>query len=281
MKVTKGHKIFSSFVEWFEHVMLTELEAFKNISTNLYEFNDTKLNFKTFQSPYTQWVYDQSVSGANIPTSSGLGVDIIDYKNGRIIDDVGVSGQINIAIKDFNIYTTTKTDAEIAHMIVYNQVNSNPNPANILPNKPKDPYNFYSPCIFLKPEQINSSEFAFGGMVEREFLFVAGIVSLREFDLYGIADHFQNKQGSIFYYFDDTSTLNNRGDYPNGKPYNYKNKVLEINQKSNKHDYHVTIEDVVYIPLEIEALSKPDPNIYYGRLSFHCKYYEYANRKII
>lgn len=285
MKKTEGHKIFSGFVEWFQHEMLKPdgLQAFSNQVVSLYEFNDKKTKAFTLQSPYPSWVYDQSIDSAVIPTSASLGVDLVDYKNGRVLNSTTLSqkNNVEVSIPDFRVYSVFKSDAEIVDMIAYAYPNGIPNPIDSKPNKPFAPHSIVPPCIFLKPEQMSSTEYAFGGEIKTEYLFVASILSFDEFSMFGIADHFQKKINSIFYYFDDMKTLNNQGGYFSSAPYNYKNKVMDIVSKQNLEKYRVFIDSVNYIPIEAEALSKPDANIYYGRLSFLCSVITTSDRKSI
>lgn len=285
MKITEGHKIFSGFSEWFQHEMLKEdgLKAFSNKEVSLYQFEDPKTKAHILQSPYPSWVYDQSIQGADIPTSISLGVNVVDYKNGRVLNTTVLSqkNNVKVSVPDFRVYTVFKSDAEIVDMILYKYPNDIPNPMNITGDKPFKPHKIVPPCVFLKPEQVISNEYAFGGEVETEYLFVSSILSFDEFSMFGIADYFQKKANSIFYYFDDMSILNNQGGYISGKPYNYVLKVQEAASKPNASKYRVFIKSVNYIPIEAEALSKPDPNIYYGRLSFLCSVFSTSDRKSI
>jgi len=107
MKPTFTHNVINSFFLWFDNYLMTKDDAYKTYTTKLYNYNDDRLGGAKviYGSPYKQWVYDKSVTGATIPNSfiiDGISVPTgtsgmkIDYDNGRIIFNSGVSKNLNV-----------------------------------------------------------------------------------------------------------------------------------------------------------------------------------------
>ena len=159
MLIKKDHRVIDSFVEWFEYTLLKEGQAYKNVSTPLYPMSGQVNGENTFSAPFHQWVFDQSITGANIPTASSLGVDYVDYRNGRVINSTNVAGNVDYSFKEFNIYMTTKPDETL---FFENRYQQRPKPINFdevgLP-----PNEVIAPCIFIRPEMRNVQPLALGG----------------------------------------------------------------------------------------------------------------------
>ena len=126
MKPQFQHEITTSFALWIDNYLLKKGEAFKNHTTNLYYMEDSRLaaGLSAFSSPFKQWVFDESIANADIPsevTINGVATPrsstlIFDFQNGRIIT-TGTSPtdtiQASYAVKDFNIYVTNETEENL------------------------------------------------------------------------------------------------------------------------------------------------------------------------
>src|SRR5882724_8538039 len=125
MKRQTINDIYSSFFLYFSHTLLKEGEAYQNYYSQFYPIKDDRFaDYSIFGSPFKQFIYDSSITGAAIPSGiysndtfiprgqSGLKLD---FTNGRVM----FTGQVNIpvsgrfAFTDFNIYSTTKSDQEL------------------------------------------------------------------------------------------------------------------------------------------------------------------------
>ena len=107
MKAAFSHNLINSFFLWFDNFLLKKADAHKTYTTKLYNYSDERLGGDkiVYGSPYKQWVYDQSITGATIP--SGLTIDgsflstgtsgmQFDFDNGRVIFNSGVSSGLDI-----------------------------------------------------------------------------------------------------------------------------------------------------------------------------------------
>jgi len=254
---TIEHKIFSSFREWFEHTLLDEGQAFINVTTPLYSMVDTRLPFASYSAPYNQWVYDSSVSGAVIPTASGLNVPYVDYENGRTLSGAP-TGQVSYSVKELNIYTTSASDIEL---IMESKYNTRPNPHHIT-GSGIAPYIKVAPCIFLKPENRKTDLSSFGGNQCKKIFVSAIIISDDDFKRFGVGSLFCDKRYSVFPYFDETP-LNRYGDFKSGS-YNYESKAAQ----HNSPDRLIYIQNVSYTPVEVDSVTNKNPNMLFGKIYF-------------
>ena len=170
---TFSHNLNNSFFLWFDNLLATKAEAHRTYTTKLYNYDDARLGGEkvTYGSPYKQWVYDNNVSGATIP--SGLTIDgaftatgtsgmIFDFDNGRVIFNSGVSTGLDITgtytVKEFNTYITDKTEESL---IVENKFIENSRFTVTETHIP--PYDAVTPAIFISSSSIQNEPFALGG----------------------------------------------------------------------------------------------------------------------
>src|ERR1700728_517916 len=120
------HSLFSSFAIWFDHTLCQNGSGFSNISGQLYNMTDPGYSgAAVYTSPFKQWIYDSSVSGAQVPSGvyvnnsfvpRGTSGMFFDFQNGRSIFPSGANNYnvtATYSSKDFNIYTTTRSDADL------------------------------------------------------------------------------------------------------------------------------------------------------------------------
>lgn len=68
MKPQFQHEITTSFSLWFENYLLKKGDAYANKTESLTHLEDDRLpGLQTFSSPYKQWVFDKSISNADVP----------------------------------------------------------------------------------------------------------------------------------------------------------------------------------------------------------------------
>lgn len=270
MKILTEHKIFSSFKEWFEHTLLSEGQAFFNYSSQLYPMTDTSQSLATYSAPFYQWVFDSSISGAIVPTASGIGTTYIDYENGRALG-TQPTGVVSYSVKDLNIYTTSNSDA---YLIFESKYNLRPTPRSILPTSGLAPKLKVAPCIFLRTENRETEPIAFGGRVYKKMDFCAIIISDDDFKRYGVGTIFSNKKNAVFPYFDD-SPLNYLGDLK--EPYNYVERAAAHNDVGRL----VYIKNVRYTPVEVDSMTEKSPNFYFAKIYFECWFFDNLNNRVI
>ena len=228
---------------FFEHELLDKGAGFRNISGQLYPVKDNNFpNSYVYSSPYGQWVYDSSISGANIPSGiyanniykprSGNST-ILDFEHGRVISNTNLNQPVTAvyAVKDFNVYSTSKTDAEL----VYAAKNSF-RPEYGLPITGLSSDNIYGPSVFIKRDSMQNDPFAFGGQDMTELGFRCVVLTNNEYDLDAVGSIFTDAARKNFLLMNH-SPLNRYGDIANsGNSYNYLNDVAN-NYDSSKLIY--------------------------------------------
>lgn len=235
MKKLFIHRLSDSFRMFFEHELLDKGNAFRNVSGLLYPVKDKSLTNKSiYSNPYGQWVYDSSISGANVPSGvyannifvpRGTGT-FIDFERGRVISNSQLAQNVtaSYAVKDFNIYSSTKTDAEILYTMKQGFRQEFNLPATGLPYD-----NVYGPSIFLRRDSFDNDPFAFGGQDNSVANFRAVVFTKNEYDLDAVGSIFTDSARKNFMLLDNPP-LNRYGDIITGNSYNYLNDV------SNNYD---------------------------------------------
>lgn len=172
MKILYDHNMLSSFYLWFDSHLSDKATAYTNLESTFYNYADERLTNKTvFGSPFKQFVFNDAVSGANIITTiSGDGSIIakgtsgmkIDYNEGRVIFDNGMSSNLSVsgsfAVKDFNIYISNQTEEELIL-----EGNFENNPRFTTTQQQVKPYDYVTPAVFLSIEGGGNEPYAFGG----------------------------------------------------------------------------------------------------------------------
>jgi hypothetical protein len=264
------HDLYSSFTLWFDHELLTKGEAFSNTTSKLYKVTDDNFEaYNVYGSPFKQWVYDSSVPGVQIPSgvmvngsfkARGVSGLVLDFQNGRAIF---ASGQNNwnvtgsYSVKDFNIYTTTKSDVEL---LVETKYLVNPAMPQVVTGLPSD--KLVAPCVFLKVKGFRNEPFAFGGQDNTVVNIRAVILSDDEFKLNGVGNIFVDAAQRSFIVMTGTP-LNRYNDIKNGY-YNYTGSV----NSSFAIENLAYLETVSFTKLNQPAVPNRFPDLFIGFLDF-------------
>ena len=283
MKPTFTHNVINSFFLWFDNFLMTKGDAYKTYTTKLYNYEDLRLGGDkvVYGSPYKQWVYDKNITGATIPSgftinnqfvSTGTSGMKIDFDNGRIIFNSGVSTSLNItgtySVKEINSYITDQPED---NLIIENKFVTNSRFTVSETNVP--PYNPVTPCIFASIETAHNTAFAFGG--EDETKCIIKVVAFCEnlYQLDGILSVFADSYNEIFSIipmtghplgeFNEIKT----GAYPTG--YDYKNLSNAYNSQT------LFISSVESSKIRDSVIKELNPILQIGFLDFEIKTYRY------
>jgi hypothetical protein len=220
----------SSFYLWLDHEILTRGEAFINYSGKLYNSSDPNfINSSIYSSPFRQWVYDSSVTGATIPTgiflnnsfvpknTSGLHID---YNKGRVIfNNQNLSGNFsaNFSLKEFSLYYTDEREEKLLFEKSYSvtpkihQVTGGLGYLDV-------PY----PCIFIKHRSSENVPFAFGGEDKTETSLRCIALAPNSFLLDGLISILNDSVRKVFPLFSaEKFPFNYFGDFKFNNYFNY------------------------------------------------------------
>ena len=283
MKPTFTHNVINSFFLWFDNFLMTKGDAYKTYTTKLYNYEDLRLGGGkvVYGSPYKQWVYDKNITGATIPSgftinnqfvSTGTSGMKIDFDNGRIIFNSGVSTSLNItgtySIKEINSYITDQPED---NLIIENKFVTNSR--FTVSENYISPYNPVTPCIFASIETAHNTAFAFGG--EDETKCIIKVVAFCEnlYQLDGVLSIFGDSYNEIFSIipmtghplgeFNEMKT----GAYPTG--YDYKNLSNAYNSQT------LFISHVETSKIRDSVIKELNPILHIGFLDFEIKTYRY------
>ena len=283
MKPTFTHNVINSFFLWFDNFLMTKGDAYKTYTTKLYNYQDPRLGGDkvVYGSPYKQWVYDKNITGATIPSgftinnqfvSTGTSGMRIDFDNGRIIFNSGVSTGLNItgtySVKEVNSYITDQPED---NLIIENKFVTNSR--FTVSENYIAPYNPVTPCIFASIETSHNTAFAFGG--EDETKCIIKVVAFCEnlYQLDGVLSVFGDSYNEIFSIipmtghplgeFNEMKT----GAYPTG--YDYKNLSNTYNSQT------LFISHVETSKIRDSVIKELNLILHIGFLDFEIKTYRY------
>ena len=262
----------TSFMLWFDNHLLQEGEAYSNQTGKLYYLDDSRLPapYKSYASPYKQWVNDSSITGETnpiIPTSfngSGRADGLIfDFENGRVIETGGSLSESEtltgtFAVKDFNIYVTNQTEDDL---IIENKFEINSRydkvPGAVIP------YDQMLPAIFINSEHMKNEGFALGGEDKTTSTIKAIILAENSYQLDGVLSIFADSaRRSISKIPFSGYPVTEYGDIKNGS-YNYTD-LSNLYDASNPY----YIEDVVVSKFSETTQDKIPGGVKIGSIDF-------------
>lgn len=283
MKPTFSHNVMNSFFLWFDNFLMKKGDAYKTYTTKFYNYSDPRLggNKVVYGSPYKQWVYDNSITGATIP--SGLTVNgsflptgtsgmAFDFDNGRVIFNSGVSTNLNITgtytIKEINSYITDQPED---NLIIENKYISNSR--FTVTETSISPYNPVTPCIFASIETAHNTAFAFGGEDETKCLIKVVAFCENLYQLDGVLSVFGDSYNEFFSVIPMTSNPLGEfseiktGLYPTGYDYNNVSSAYSSQKMFISHVETSKIRDSV--------IKELNPILHIGFLDFEITTYRY------
>ena len=202
MKRVLDHDVISSLKEFINHRILDDLDGYRNITTSLYPYSGSRRfsGKQIYSSPYSQWVYDSAITGAQIPSgvgslSRGTSGLILDFKNGRVLVNSGtpINDQIQVSIPDFNVYVTTTPFQKLVleGKFMY--------PPYLKPATEAGKSDaLIAPCIVFSLMATTSQPFELGGVDSSNFLVQVGVLSDKMYHLMGVQKIIRESARRVF-----------------------------------------------------------------------------------
>lgn len=273
MKTGYNIWLLSSFKEWFQHILLEEGEAFINFNNDqLFEMTSNKdLKKSLYAARRYQWVYDASITGANVPTTIEIGGTptargtsglMIDFNNGRAIFNNNTNtGLTNVtasyAQKEFNIYISTQPEEKLIFESQYNML-----PELLSGNSGLPPNQIIAPLIFVTMRDSQMEPVCFGGVRYWDLATLRVIVfAPNDHSLMSIFSLFKEKKHRNFPILSSTP-LNEYGDLKT-PGWSYASLLSAATV-----DDLVFIESVITSPLADAKISSMHPKLRVGIIQF-------------
>jgi len=201
MKAQLDNILMSSMIYWMYNTLLQKGEAYTNFASKFYSVKNLYNNFYTYGLPFKQVVSDSSVTGANLlsgvyinntfVTIGQSGLSGINPNQGQVYFGLDQSSnQISgrYAIKDFNLYLTSKAEEEILFETQYKiRAKTNQEITGLAPNS------ITYPAIFIKNNGSINEPFGFGGEDRTQMEIRAIILSDTIYNLDAVVSIFRDK----------------------------------------------------------------------------------------
>ena len=262
MKKIIDHDIISSFKEFLHFSLVKELEAFRNVNAPLFLTNPARKFYgkDVYGSPYAQWLYDSSISGAQIPSGVGSlnrGVSglSIDFKNGRVLVNSGVpiTGSVPVSLPDFNIYVTT---TPIQKIFMENKFEYAPYLK--APTSAIKADSIIAPCIFVSYTSTENKPFQLGGVESTNFSIQVAVFADNLHHLMGVQKIIRDMSDRVF----PTLSLTPFNEL-NDLKYGYWDYTL-VQQLNGNQENLIHINDTSFRILDLDYVNEKHPNILVG-----------------
>ena len=253
--------LMTNMLLWLDNKVLTKGEAFTNHSSAFYEISNMYHGYYTYGAPFKQMVIDCSISGADIISGVYLngkfitvgqsGLSGINAQEGQLyfsqsIPNPSASLSANYAVKDFNMFLTSKSEENVLFETSY-QINPRTyqNPTGLPINA--ETY----PVIYLKYQGGRNKPLAFGGLDQT-------VGNIRAIIL---ADNVYNLD-AVTSIMRDTSRQLIPLIYPNEMPFNSLGSISTANKCFDYTGYTKNkIADSDYVYINDVTVSKTDTRL--------------------
>lgn len=185
MKTTFDHLIDPAFYLWMDNLLINKNQCFTNYSGALYTLPYDRNNLNGYKSPHSQWVYDSTISGANVPTGIYSNGSFIPRGTGLSLDfQRGAASSVNIypnttaayAYKEVNLYFTNEEEQDI---IFDGRLSSNPR-TDVPPTGSYNLSDWMYPCMFIRNQIGANTPLTFDGMTSTIIPIRATLISDRD-----------------------------------------------------------------------------------------------------
>ncbi len=273
---TFSHNVTNSFFLWFDNYLMRKGQAFKTYTTKLYNYSDDRLGGSkvVYGSPYKQWAYDNSINGVTIPSGflinnsfvpTGTSGMIIDFDNGRIIFNSGVSTNLNITgtytVKEVNSYITDQPEDNL--LIEGKYIT---NSRFTVTETYVTPYNPVTPAAFISIENVDNNPFALGGEDETRMVMKAVVFAENLYQLDGTLSLFADTFNTNFNIIPMTN--HPLGEYNNIKTGLYPTGYNYVNVNKTYTDNKCYIYDVTTAKIKDNVLKELNPTLHIGFIDF-------------
>jgi hypothetical protein len=177
MKESFLHLANPSFLIWLDNLICQEGSGHYQASSLFYKTTNQFQGLYTYSSPYSQFIYDVSVSGATVMTGIYLNNNFIttgtsgffgvNYEKGQVYFNTALPSSAvisgNFSVKDFNLILTNDTEQKILFETQYTK-----RPKTLLSPTGLRNNEISYPVAFVKNLSYSNTPFAIGGIVSTD-----------------------------------------------------------------------------------------------------------------
>ena len=272
MKTQYENRVMSSFLLWFDHTLLKKGEAFTNHGSKLYSVDGGYYGYNAYGAPFKQFVTDSSISSATVCSGVHVGSSFYKTGQGNLVDINYDQGQAyfssdqgsavisgNYAIKDFNVYLTSKAEQEV---LFEDKIDLRPSTTQTEVGLASNVATY--PAVFIKNNGGESEPFAFGGEDSTKTEVRAIVLSDSQFNLDALCSIFKDRaRENIKILPDDKYPFNALGGLKSSV-YNYTGLVNEIQDDVYVKNVEVSRFSLGYM----ENLSNTNPDVFKAMIDF-------------
>ncbi|NJO59125.1 MAG: hypothetical protein HC836_12555 [Richelia sp. RM2_1_2] len=222
MKIFFDHQLIESFYFWIDHLLVNDGEGYCNFSGSLITGKTFKKNYYFYHSPQAQWVYDQSQTGANVPTGVTIngtfyGNNVsgvrLSYRDGGVYVPVSLGNNLVVeasySAKEYNVYWGDEREESIVASNKWEKYPKSPNNLG-----PRQTDTKYLPAVYITYHPVNREALALGGGdFINNGIFKAFIFSEKSKHHISIHNLFQNQYNKHFAIYRDIPLESNFGGY--------------------------------------------------------------------
>ncbi len=284
MKTQYENRVLSSFLLWFDHTLLNKGEAFTNHSSKYYPIDANFYGYTGYGAPFKQFVTDSSIPNATVASGvyvSGTAVSDfkltgqnplvdINYEQGQVYFNTSIDSDATIsgsyAIKDFNVYLTSKAEQEV---LFEDKINLRPATTQVETALAPDVATY--PAVFIKNNGGENEPFALGGQDATKTNVRAIVLSDSQFNLDALCSIFKDQvRLEVPILSDEKYPLNALGGLKSGV-YNYTELVSGIQDKVYLKNIEVSRFSLGYM----ENLSNTNPDVFKAMIDFELEGYRF------
>jgi hypothetical protein len=277
MKTQYENRVLSSFLLWFDNTLLDKGEAFTNHSSKYYSIEGSYYGYSTYGSPFKQFVTDSSIPGATIASGvyvSGVATSNfkktgehpltdINYDQGQVYfnEDIDSNAVVSgsYAVKDFNVYLTSKAEQEL---LFEDKIQLRPSTSQTETGLASEVSTY--PAVFIKNNGGQNTPWAFGGQDSTRTSIRTIVLSDSQFKLDALCSIFKDQaRNTVAILPDEKYPFNAFGGLKSGV-YNYTGLVAEVQD----HVYLSAVEVSRFSLGYMENLNNSNPDVFKAIIDF-------------
>lgn len=281
MKTQYENRVLSSFLLWFDHHLLDKGDAFTNHGSKFYDVDGLYYGYNAYGAPFKQFVTDSSITNATVMSGVYVGGSSsshfhqtgeanlvnINYDQGQVYFSESQGSDLvsgNYAVKDFNVYLTSKAEQELLFEdAIKLRSSTTQTETGLAPNAAT------YPAVFIKNNGGENEPWALGGEDVTKTNIRAVVMADSQFNLDALCSIFKDSARLSVPVFPDEK-------YPFDALGGLKSGVYNYNELSNGVADWVYLNNVEVSRFSLgymENLNNSNPDVFKAMIDFELEGY--------